>query len=242
MKEADANLFGVIEETLKKGGKILIPSFAVGRAQEVMAILGSTNFQYPVWIEGMLWDATAIHTAYPEYLSQRMQREIFHHGKNPFLSPIFKYVAPRERNAVIDSGEPGVIIATSGMLVGGPAMEYLKGLAPDRKNTLMFVGYQAEGTLGRRLQKGWKEIPVRSATGKTSVINMEMEVRTIEGLSGHSDRNQLMSYMHKLGSRPERIIVNHGEQHKTMDMARDLHKIFRAETLAPKNLEAIRLR
>ena len=242
MKEADMNLFKVIDETVAKGGKVLIPSFAVGRAQEVMAILGGINFQYPVWIEGMLWDATAIHTAYPEYLSQRMQREIFHHGKNPFLSEIFKYVAPRERNAVIDSGEPGVIIATSGMLVGGPAMEYLKGLAPDRKNTLMFVGYQAEGTLGRRLQKGWKEIPVRSPTGKTSVINMEMEVRTIEGLSGHSDRNQLLSYMHRLGSRPERIIVNHGEQHKTMDMARDLHKIFRAETLAPKNLEAIRLR
>jgi predicted metal-dependent RNase len=71
---------------------------------------------------------------------------------------------------------------------------------------------------------------------------MEMEVQTIEGLSGHSDRNQLLSYMHKLGSRPERIIVNHGEQHKTMDMARDLHKIFRCETLAPKNLEAVRLR
>jgi predicted metal-dependent RNase len=242
MKDADANLLRVIDETMKKGGKILIPSFAVGRAQEVMAILGSTKFDYPVWIEGMLWDATAIHTAYPEYLSQRLQRDIFHHGKNPFLSDIFRYVAPRERDSVIDSGEPGVIIATSGMLVGGPAMEYLKGLAPDKKNTLMFVGYQAEGTLGRRLQKGWKEIPVRSPTGKTSVINMEMEVQTIEGLSGHSDRNQLMSYMHKLGSRPERIIVNHGEQHKTMDMARDLHKIFRCETLAPKNLEAVRLR
>jgi KH/beta-lactamase-domain protein len=242
MKEAEMNLFRVIDETIKKGGKVLIPSFAVGRAQEVMAILGSTKFEYPVWIEGMLWDATAIHTAYPEYLSQRMQRDIFHHGKNPFTSEIFKYVAPRERNAVIDSSEPGVIIATSGMLIGGPAMEYLKGLAPDKKNTLMFVGYQAEGTLGRRLQKGWKEIPVRSPTGKTSVINMEMEVQTISGLSGHSDRNQLLSYMHRLGSRPERIIVNHGEQHKTMDMARDLHKIFRAETLAPKNLEAIRLR
>jgi KH/beta-lactamase-domain protein len=242
MKEADANLLRVIDETIKKGGKVLMPSFAVGRAQEIMAILGSMNFPHPVWIEGMLWDATAIHTAYPEYLSQRLQREIFHHGKNPFLSPVFKYVAPRERDGVIDSSEPGVIIATSGMLVGGPAMEYLKGLAPDKKNTLMFVGYQAEGTLGRRLQKGWKEIPVRSPTGKTSVINMEMEVQTIEGLSGHSDRNQLLSYMHKLGSRPERIIVNHGDQHKTSEFARDLHKIFRAETLSPKNLEAVRLR
>jgi predicted metal-dependent RNase len=106
----------------------------------------------------------------------------------------------------------------------------------------MFVGYQAEGTLGRRVQKGWKEIPVRGQNGKTGILSMEMEVQTIEGLSGHSDRNQLLSYMHKLGSRPERIIVNHGDQHKTMDFARDLHKIFRVETLSPKNLEAVRLR
>ena len=242
LKDATTNLLRMIEDTIKRGGKVLIPSFAVGRAQEVMAILGSMNFEHPVWIEGMLWDATAIHTAYPEYLSQRMQREIFHYGKNPFISPIFKYVAPRERNSVIDSGEPGVIIATSGMLVGGPAMEYLKGLAHDKKNTLMFVGYQAEGTLGRRIQKGWKEIPIRSPNGKTGILNLEMEVQTMEGLSGHSDRNQLLSYMHKLGSRPERIIVNHGDQHKAVDFARDLHKIFRCETIAPKNLEAVRLR
>ncbi|MEM5812473.1 MAG: beta-CASP ribonuclease aCPSF1 [Candidatus Aenigmatarchaeota archaeon] len=242
LKEAEAKLFQVIEETMKRGGKVLIPSFAVGRAQEVMALLGSSKFEHPVYIEGMLWDATAIHTAYPEYLSKRLQREIFHQGKNPFLSEIFKYVAPRERDSIIDSSEPAVIIATSGMLVGGPAMEYLKGLAPDKRNTLLFVGYQAEGTLGRRLQKGWKEIPVRAENGKLKSVTMEMEVQTIEGLSGHSDRNQLLSYMHKLGSRPERIIVNHGDQHKTTEMAKDLHKIFRCETLAPKNLEAVRLR
>jgi predicted metal-dependent RNase len=89
MKEADMNLLRVIDETMKKGGKVLMPSFAVGRAQEIMAILGGMKFDYPVYIEGMLWDATAIHTAYPEYLSQRLQREIFHHGKNPFLSDVF---------------------------------------------------------------------------------------------------------------------------------------------------------
>ncbi len=242
LREAEANLLASIRKTMEAKGKVLIPSFAVGRAQEIMAILGSSNFEYPVYIEGMLWDATAIHTAYPEYLSSRLQREIFHYGKNPFLSEIFHPVSPKERNKIIDSSEPCVIIATSGMLVGGPAIEYLKGLAHDKKNLLLFVGYQAEGTLGRRIQKGWKEIPIHTSDGKTKALELKLGVATIEGLSGHSDRKQLMSFIHKLSSRPEKVIVNHGDSHKTVELARDIHKSFRCETVAPRNLEAVRLR
>ncbi len=241
-RDSEQKLLDVIEKTIKRGGKVLIPSFAVGRAQEIMAILGSGNFDFPVYMEGMLWDATAIHTAYPEYFSKYLQKSIFHYGKNPFLSKNFHRVAPRERNNIIDSAEPCVIIATSGMLIGGPAIEYLKGLAHDKKNTLLFVGYQAEGTPGRRLQKGWREIPIRGGV-RTKALKLEMEVDTIEGgLSGHSDRRQLMSYIHKLGCKPERVITNHGESKKCVELARDIHKSFRCETLSPKNLEAIRLK
>ena len=73
-------------------------------------------------------------------------------------------------------------------------------------------------------------------------MNLELEVQTIEGLSGHSDKNQLINYVHRLRSKPERIILCHGDNTKPVNMARTLHKLFRAETLAPKNLEAIRLR
>ena len=77
-KDAEERLMQVINDTMKKKGKVLIPSFAVGRAQEIMAILGSNGFDHPVFMEGMLWDATAIHTAYPEYLSRYLQKQIFH--------------------------------------------------------------------------------------------------------------------------------------------------------------------
>ena len=225
------------------GGVFLHNSFAVGRAQEIMAILGSNpNLGYPVYMEGMLWDATAIHTAYPEYLSNYLQRGIFKYGKNPFLSSIFHRVAPKEREGIIDSAEPAIIIATSGMLIGGPAVEYLKGLAPNKKNTLLFVGYQAEGTLGRRIQKGWREIPLKDAGGRTQRLPIEMNVETIHGLTGHSGRNQLINYVRRLHSRPERIIIDHGESRKCTELARDLHKICRCETLAPKNMETIRLK
>ena len=240
--EAEEKMMSLINKTLERGGKVLIPSFAVGRAQEVMAILADQkDFGYKVHIEGMLWDAVAIHTAYPEYLSNYLQRQIFHYGKNPFLSPIFHPVAPKERNDVIDSGEPGVIIATSGMLIGGPAVEYLKGLAHDKKNMLLFVGYQAEGTLGRRIQKGWTEIPIAGDRGRNRVLELKMEVDTVSGLSGHADRAQLTSFIHKL-PRPERVIVNHGEPKKSIEFARDVHRMLRCETVTPRNLDAIRLK
>lgn len=240
--EAEEKLMAVINKTMQEGGKVLIPSFAVERGQEIMCILASNNFQYPVYMEGMVWDATAIHTAYPEYLSRYVQKQIFHFGNNPFLSDIFHRVAPKERNSVIDKAEPAVVIATSGMLVGGPAIEYFKAFAADKKNTILFVSYQAEGSMGRRVQKGWREIPLRSEDGKTRTMEIKMNVETIEALSGHSDRNQLVNFVHKLRCKPERVIVNHGEPHKSMELARDLHKYFKLESTAPKNLEVVRLK
>ncbi len=223
------------------GGIFLHNSFAVERAQDVMAILVENNFQYPVFIDGMIWDATGIYTAYPEYMARAIQREIFS-GKDPFVSDIFKRVAsPQEREKVLEQ-RPCVIISTSGMLVGGPVINYLQNLAEDTRNTLIFVGYQGEGTLGRRIQKGWKEIPMKTENGKTISINLQMEVQTIDGLSGHSDRNQLLSFIHRLIAKPDKVIIAHGENQKALELARSIHKLFRVETLAPRNLEGIRLK
>ena len=241
-RDADNNLLAIVKETLDKGGKVLTPVFAVGRAQEIMTILAQAELNCPVWIEGMVWDATAIHTAYPEYMGRNIQREILHKGKNPFTAENFKHVAPRERDSIIDSSEPGIVLATSGMLMGGPAIEYLKGLAPDKKNTLMFVGYQGEGTPGRRIQKGWREIPLTTEGGKTRTVNIEMDIKTVSGMSGHSDRNQIMNFIKRLSCRPERVITNHGDKMNCIDLARDIHKYFNYETVAPKVLDVVRLR
>jgi hypothetical protein len=170
-----------------------------------------------------------------------MQKKIFS-GEDPFLNPIFKRIAsPSEREKAWEE-KPCVIISTSGMLIGGPVMEHLKTLAEDPRNTLMFVGYQCEGTLGRRIQKGWREIPVKTEDGKTISVEMKMNVQTIEGLSGHSDRNQLLAFMHRLSSKPDRVIIAHGESQKSLELARAIHKIFRVETNVPRNLESLRLK
>lgn len=238
--EAEEQLMRIINQTVERRGTAIVPSFAVGRAQEIMAILDAHKFEYPVFIDGMIWDATAIHATYPEYLSKTMERKILQ-GENPFTNTIFKKLSTQDEREKAWDEKPAVIISTSGMLEGGPIMSHLQALGDNKNNSLVFVGYQGEGTMGRRIQKGWKEVPL-NLNGKTNSMKLELETTTISGLSGHADVKELMNYINRLGSRPERIITNHGENGKPVQLASQLHRVFRVETLAPKNLEAIRLR
>ena len=102
--------------------------------------------------------------------------------------------------------------------------------------------HNSEGTFGRRIQKGWREVPMATGNGKTASIPINMEVYTAEGLSGHSDRNQLLSFIDRLSSRPSKVVCVHGESQKTIELARAINRIFRVEAIAPKNLESIRLK
>ena len=245
-REAEERLIAIINETLKKGGKVLIPTFAVGRSQEVMvaleeAIRNERMEKVPVYLDGMIYEATAIHTAYPEYLNPNLRDKIFHYGINPFISDNFIRVdSTSRREEVLEEQNPSVILAPSGMLNGGPVMEYFKALAPDEKNTLIFVGYQAEGTLGRKIQKGRREIQF-SSNGKREILNVKMRIETVDGFSGHSDRKQLLMYVRMLNPKPEKIITIHGDEGKCLDLATSLYKYFKIETRAPMNLETVRL-
>ena len=239
-REAEKNLKEEIERTLKQGGKVIIPAFAVGRSQEVMIALEGMQLEVPVYLDGMIWEATAIHSAYPEYLNKNLKNSIYQ-GANPFLSDIFVQVDDAEkRREIIDGPESSIILSTSGMLNGGPVLEYLKGLAGDERNTLIFVGYQAEGTLGRRIQKGWDEIQL-SADGKMVNIKMRMGTATIDGFSGHSDRNQLLEYVKRIRPLPSKVMCMHGESNKCIALASGIHKKLNIETSAPMNLETLRL-
>lgn len=238
-KEGETHLIESVKNCVSRGGRVLIPSFAVGRGQDVITMLAGTDIDVPIYLDGMLWDATAIHTAYPEFMSKNMQALILHKGKNPFIDPRLKGIGSgKERRQVLDSVGPCVVISTSGMLVGGPVLEYLKHFSEDKKNMLLFVGYQGEGTLGRRIQKGWKEIQLDN--GKPVALNLEIE--TVKGLGGHSSQQQLISYLQHLKNKPRKVIFNHGDGSACIDMARTVHQTLHIETIAPKLLDAIRLR
>ena len=196
--EAEERLTAVINETLERKGKVLIPVPAVGRAQEILLVIDGymrrgLMKEAPVFIEGMISEATAIHTAYPEYLGREVRRSILHNGINPFQSDYFTIVEhPSVRQEIID-GEPCIVIATSGMLEGGPVIEYFKSLAEDERNTIIFVSYQIEGTLGRRVQKGLTDVAMMNSGSKMGVVKLRLQVESIEGFSGHSDRRQIIN-------------------------------------------------
>ena len=135
---------------------------------------------------------------------------------------------------------PCIVLATSGMLNGGPVMEYFKNWAHEERNSLCFVGYQAEGTLGRRLQKGFGEVPML-INGKTEIVKIGCEMVTIDGFSGHSDRRQLLDFVDRINPPPKNIICHHGDYQKCNELGLTLRERYNCLTFAPSNLETVRL-
>lgn len=246
-RSCETELINYVKKTLSRGGKCLIPVLGVGRAQEVMLILeravreGALD-KIPIYVQGMVWDITAIHTGYPDFLNRNVRKSIFHKDENPFLSDCFKWVgSKKEQDFAIEESGPCVIMSTSGMMTGGASVEYFKRLCDNAKNSILFVCYQGEGSLGRRIQNGEKEMLLASGI-KAETFKVSMEVNTIAGLTGHAGRNELTRFIYNLDPKPKKIIVNHGESSKCLELASSLHKLNRVETVAPKNLEAVRLR
>jgi KH/beta-lactamase-domain protein len=243
----EGRLVSIVNDTVEKGGKVLIPVPAVGRAQEIMLVLDAymkngALRELPIYIEGMVNEATAIHTAFPEYLVRDIKEQILHNDINPFQSEYFHPVThPSDREEII-AGGPCVIIATSGMLEGGPAIDYFRHLAPDARNTLAYVSYQVDGTLGNRIKNGLKEVSLYAHDGKMEMVKVNMRVESIEGFSGHSDRNQLLGFIKRMSPKPTKIIVNHGERRKSDLFAQNVNRIFGIKTVVPDVLESIRLR
>jgi KH/beta-lactamase-domain protein len=245
--ESEQLITTIINETLDREGKVLIPVPAVGRAQEIMLIIDGYMRrgllkEAPVFVEGMISEATAIHTAYPEYLAKGVRNSILYEGNNPFQSDYFTIVEhPSAREEIVD-GDQCIILATSGMLEGGPVIDYFKRLASDKRNTIIFVSYQIEGTMGSRVQKGLADVPIMNSSGKMQVMKVNMQVETVRGFSGHSDRRQLVNYFRRVKPKPERIIVTHGERSKSINMATMFKRKYNVDALVPEVLETIKLR
>lgn len=235
-----------INLTLRQGGKVLIPVPAVGRAQEIMLVLDKEMkegrlVESPIYIEGMISEASAIHMSYAHYLGYNVRKSVSD-GFNPFQSEYFTVVnGGRKRDEVLNDENPSIIMATSGMLEGGPSVEYFKGIAPAEKNKMIFVSYQINGTLGRRVVDGvMNEISMMDKSGKVKIVPVKCQTQKIDGFSGHSDFNQILSFVSKI--RPKRVLVNHGEKSKSENIASAVYHRSRIKTGVPDNREIVRLR
>ncbi|MHB2036784.1 MAG: beta-CASP ribonuclease aCPSF1 [Nitrososphaerales archaeon] len=246
-EEVETLFTNLANDTLKQGGKVLIPVPAVGRAQEIILLIDhymreKKLTEAPVFIEGMISEATAIHIAYPEYLSRELKYKILEEDANPFSSEYFTVIEhPSNREEALREGG-AIIMATSGMLEGGPVIEYFSQLASSEKNRVMFVSYQVQGTMGRRVLDGSHQVSLLGEGGKIRVIDVNCQVNRIEGLSGHSDYNQIVRYIQKVRPKLQQIFVNHGEKRKCESLAYNLSRMFKLPVYHPQVEEAIKIR
>jgi len=212
--KAEQRLIEIAGRIAEKNGVILIPVFSVGRGQEILLVLNEAMKErkipeIPIYVEGLINEVTAIHLQYPEYLTRRV-RDLILEGENPFVTDNVKLIEGEAARPDIVEDRPCIIIATNGMLNGGPAVDYFRLIANDPRSALVFVGYQAEGTLGRRIRDGAREVSI-VVEGKVEVLNIQLEVHSIDGFSGHSDQRELVSYVKNINPKPKKIILNHGE-------------------------------
>ena len=245
--DSERRLKKVINEAYERDGKVVIPAFAVGRSQEIMLVLEEAMRsgdipEMPVHLDGMIWEATAIHTTYPEYLRDDLRDRIFHEDENPFLADQFNHIdgGEEERQEVAD-GDPCIVLSTSGMVTGGPIMSWLHHFGADPDNRLVFVGYQAQGTLGRRIQNGWDEIPMNDGR-RSGNLTLKMDVETVDGFSGHADRQGLENFVKTMNPRPEKVLCVHGDESSVQDFSSALYHEYNMRTFAPKNLETFRFK
>ncbi|MEM1889211.1 MAG: beta-CASP ribonuclease aCPSF1 [Pyrobaculum sp.] len=250
--EAENALAKYVSETVSQRGKVLIPAFSTGRGQEILYVLnkmieGGSIPRVPIFVDGMIVETLNVYLMYPHYLNPEVAEEVYG-GVNPFTTSGSVVIIDRAKRLedrinqiakITQSEEPAVIIAPHGMVNGGPILDYFVQLAHDERNKIIFVSYQAEGTLGRRILNGERDFTVRSLVGEVKV-EMKMGAVAIQGFSGHSDRRELMKYVEHIEPKPKKIVLVHGEPSKTISLATSIELKYKITTVIPKVGERIR--
>lgn len=222
----------VINHTVKKKGNLLIPSFAVGRSQEIMLMINELKEKLkisdvPLFLDTPMGaDATNVLLRYPEWhkLSDHQCREICN---NVTINIDF-----RGTNEIISRKGSKIIIAGSGMLTGGRILEYLKHNIGDKRNTILLTGYQAEGTRGRALQEGAHEIKMH---GRYYPIKAEVE--EISSLSAHGDQQEMLTWLKKFEVKPKSIFLVHGEPNALETFRVKIKDEIQVEAIIPDQYE-----
>ena len=209
--EAERRLGEIVSRVAARGGKLIIPSFAVGRAQEVVYALHQLWRQrqipdIPIFVDSPLAvDATTVFRMHPEVFDRR--ERLVDDGHALFDFPLVTYV-----RSVVDSKKinqlhgPAVIIAASGMVESGRVLHHIANHAGDHRNCILFVGFQAEHTLGRRIQEGQSPIRIYG-----ELVDRRCEVESLGGYSAHADAAELRAWVRQLGGPIRRAFVVHGE-------------------------------
>ena len=230
------HLIDSLNTTISNKGTVLIPVPAIGLAQELALIIDSYMnsgkiTETEILIERIIFEATSIYEAYPEYLLDEVKNRVLQGEKTPFESKHFITVELQ----VLDYG-PAIILSPSSSLSEGPSLYYLKQISQRPESKLILTSYQIPGSPARFIQEGGRHISINDQD-----IQINCDVERIEGLTVHSDYSQLIGYISKLRPKARRVLVNHGERTKVQNLATSINRILKIQTQHPSVQEAIKL-
>ena len=236
--EAVPLLAEVLRNTFQRKGTVLIPSFAVGRTQELLYFFREIKQKkllpeysdFPVYVDSPLAnEATAVFLqCSPDCLDDEA-KQAMKEGNNPiWFDGLHTTVSSEESKALNTNTESKVIIASGGMCEGGRIRHHLKHNLWNEKNTVLFVGYQAAGTLGRIIYDGAKQVKILGEE-----VDVKAEIRLLQGVSGHADQDGLLNWISSCNINPRYVFVNHGDDESCEGFAKKLTEEYKIQSLAP---------
>ena len=239
VKEPVPILTEVLKKTFARKGSVIIPSFAVGRTQELLYffreikqnhLLPAEMEHFPVYVDSPLAnEATAIFLQCDPICLDEETLAIMSSGKNPiWFDGLNTTVSSEESKALNADPAPKVIIASGGMCEGGRIRHHLKHHLWDSRNTILFVGYQAVGTLGRVIHDGAEYVKIFGEK-----IDVKAEIAVLEGVSGHADRAGLLRWLSKFEKKPSYVFVNHGDDLSCTAFSKSITDQFAIPSSAP---------
>ena len=241
---AQALLCEIIHSAHDRGGKVIIPSFAVGRTQEIVFDLHKLTVSeclpdVPVFVDSPLAvNVTEIFRLHPECYDAEVQR-FLQRREDPFGFYRLHYTRSVDESKALNTFEgPCVIISASGMCEAGRILHHLKNHIGDERNTVLFVGFQVQNTLGRKILDGDKRV---SILGQKWTVRAQ--VRSIQGYSAHADRNELLSFVDRLveSDRLKRVFCVHGDQEARQALAEGIRQLGLDRVLIPERGQQIEL-
>ena len=236
--QSTEKLIDIINKTAHRGGTVIIPSFAVGRTQEIIYGLNKyyenkeldEYLKIPVYVDSPM--AVAATEVFQRHSStfDRETKKLILDGDNPFKFQNLRYITDQNESVALNKSKyPKVIISSSGMANAGRIRHHLKHNIWDEKNSIVFVGYQAEGTLGRIILDGAKKVKI---LGEEVAVNAE--VYNLQGFSGHADQRVLFNWVSNFKKKPAKVFVVHGEEESALALSKLIEKELNIETVIPK--------
>lgn len=245
IEESTGKLIDIINKTTFRGGTVLIPSFAVGRTQELIYELNN-YYEYgkveeymkiPIYIDSpMAVNATDVFQRNSSSFDEETKNLILN-GDNPFQFENLRYIRSQEESMALNKSDyPKVIISASGMATAGRIRHHLKHNLYNPLNSLVFVGYQAQGTLGRILLDGIDRVKLLGEE-----ISVELEIYDLEGFSGHADQMVLLDWLHNFKKKPKKIFLVHGEEEAATAISKKIEEQFNIGTIIPNKNDKYRI-